>query len=215
MNATAVQPSAPARSDLAGRVALVVGGGRESTAAAAALASAGATVTLAAADEPAILRAARGIRSAGGRALAIPADLGEPRALARLVEATADAYGRLDVAVNSPGPVRRAGAIAETACRTVYLAMRYELPELLRSGGGVVVNSALAPPGSRAEDSDCVVGLTRAAALDHTGRDVRINAVGYGPGTPEDFAAAALWLCSERSVHVNGAAVPVGLRAAA
>jgi hypothetical protein len=53
MNATAIQPLPEARPDPAGKVALVVGSGRDSTATAAALASAGAAVTLAAADEPA------------------------------------------------------------------------------------------------------------------------------------------------------------------
>jgi NAD(P)-dependent dehydrogenase (short-subunit alcohol dehydrogenase family) len=212
MNATAVQPIPTARPDLAGKVAVIVGGGRDSTATAAAIASAGAAVTLAAADEPAIVRTARAIRSAGGRALAIPTDLGEPEEVGRVVETTADAFGGLDLAVNSPGAVRRPGEIAGSACRAVYLAMRYELPALLRSGGGVVVNSALAPAGSRAEEAECVIGLTRAAALDHAASDVRINAVAYGPGTPENFAAAALWLCSERAAQVNGAAVPVGLR---
>ena len=191
-------------SDLAGKMALVVGGGGESTATAAALAAAGAAVTLAAADEKAILRTARAIRTSGGRALALPTDLGDPRAVARLMEVTAASFGRLDVAVNSPG-------IAGSDCRAVYLAMRHELPLLLRSGGGVVVNSAL----SRAEDSECVIGLTRAAALDHADGRVRINAVAYGPGASEDFAAATLWLCSERGAYVNGGVVPVGLRAAA
>jgi NAD(P)-dependent dehydrogenase (short-subunit alcohol dehydrogenase family) len=211
MNATALKPIPAVRHDLAGKVAVIVGAGGESAAAAAALASAGAAVALAAADEPAILRAVRAIRSSGGQALAIPTDLGEPRALHRLMEATVDAFGRLDLAVNSPGTVRRPGEIAEPGCRAVYLAMRYELPAMLRSGGGVVVNSAL----SRSEEAECVIGLTRAAALDHADRDVRINAIAYGPGTPEGFAAAALWLCSERAVYVNGGVVPVGLRAAA
>ena len=204
MNATAVQTMPATRNDLAGRVAVVVGGGRESTATAAALASAGAAVALAAADETAILPTARAIRGAGGRALAVPTDLGEPTAVARLMEAIEATFGRLDLAVNSPG-------VAGSDCRAVYLAMRHELPLLLQSGGGVVVNSAL----SRAEDAECVIGLTRAAALDHAGGYVRINAVAYGPGTPEDFAAATLWLCSERGAYVNGGIVPVGLRAAA
>jgi NAD(P)-dependent dehydrogenase (short-subunit alcohol dehydrogenase family) len=218
MNATALKPIPAIRHDLAGKVAVIVGAGGESAAAAAALASAGAAVTLAGADEPAILRAARAIRGSGGQALAIPTDLGEPRALRRLIETTNDAFGRLDLAVNSPGAMtslrsrlRRAGQIAESGCRAVYLAMRYELPAMVRSGGGVVVNSAL----SRSEEAECVIGLTRAAALDHADRGVRINAIAYGPGTPEDFAAAALWLCSERAVYVNGGVVPVGLRTAA
>jgi NAD(P)-dependent dehydrogenase (short-subunit alcohol dehydrogenase family) len=209
MTTTALHPLPARASDLAGKVALVVGAGRESTATAAALASAGAAVTVAAADEPAITRTARAVRSAGGRALAVPTDLGEPDALGRAMEATTTAFGRLDLAVNSPGNVRRPGGFAESGCRATYVAMRCELPAMLRSGGGVVVNSAL----SRSEEAECVIGLTRAAALDHADGDVRINAIAYGPGTAEDFAAAALWLCSERAAQVNGAAVPVGLRA--
>jgi NAD(P)-dependent dehydrogenase (short-subunit alcohol dehydrogenase family) len=208
MTATALQPLSIRASDLAAKVAVVVGTGRESTATAAALASAGAAVTVVGADEPAIMRTARAIRGAGGRGLAIPTDLSEPHALGRAMEATTNAFGRLDLAVNSPGNVPRPGEIAETGCRATYVAMRYELPAILRWGGGVVVNSAL----SRSEEAECVIGLTRAAALDNAGRDVRINAIAYGPGTPEDFAAAALWLCSERAAQVNGAAVPVGLR---
>jgi NAD(P)-dependent dehydrogenase (short-subunit alcohol dehydrogenase family) len=211
MTATALKPLPARASDLAGKVAVVVGAGRESRATAAALASAGVAVTVAAADEPAIMRTARAIQNAGGQALPIPTDLGEPDALGRAMEATTNAFGRLDLAVNSPGNVRHPGDVAESGCRATYVAMRSELPAMLRSGGGVVVNSALSP----SEEAYCVIGLTRAAALDHADRDVRINAIAYGPGTAEDFAAAALWLCSERAAQVNGAAVPVGLRPAA
>ena len=210
MTATALKQLPARASDLAGKVAVIVGAGRESTATAAALASAGVAVTVAAADEPAIMRTARAIQRAGGLALPIPTDLGEPHALGRAMEATTNAFGRLDLAVNSPGNVRRPGDVAESGCRATYVAMRSELPAMLRSGGGVVVNAAL----SRSEEADCVIGLTRAAALDHADGDVRVNAIAYGPGTAEDFAATALWLCSERAAQVNGAAVPVGLRPA-
>jgi NAD(P)-dependent dehydrogenase (short-subunit alcohol dehydrogenase family) len=216
MNAIATQPSsANFDYDLTGKAAVVVGTGPDSTSTAAALASAGAAVTLAAADKPAILSSARAIRSSGGRALAVPTDLGEARAVGRVVEATVEAFGGLHIAVNSPGRPRRPGELDGSGCRAVYLAMRYELPALLRSGGGAVVNSALAPAGTSAEEAQCVIGLTRAAALENAGRDVRINAVAYGPGTAEDFAAVALWLCSERAARVNGTALPVGLRTAA
>lgn len=210
MNAIATQPysNPAAQPHLAGQVAVVVGSGGDSSAAAAALASAGAAVTLAAPDESRLMRTARAIRSAGGLALAIPTDIADPRALDRAMKATHEAFGRLDVAINSPQSVRRRGRVGDSACRTIYLAMRYQLPLLRRSGGGVVVNSAL----SRLDDADCVIGLTRAAALDQADGEVRINSIAYGPGTPEDFAAAVLWLCSDLSLNVNGAAVPVGLR---
>jgi NAD(P)-dependent dehydrogenase (short-subunit alcohol dehydrogenase family) len=211
MSATVVQQASPHRPALAGKAALVVGPGRDAVAAAAALAGAGAAVALAAPDGSASLGATDASRTDGGRIMTIPTSLADPASLSRVAEV----FGRLDVAVNSPGPVRRAAESAAPDCRAVYVAMSRELPALLRSTGGVIVNSALVPEGGRAEAAECVIGLTRATALDHAEHDIRINAVAYGPGSPEEFAAAVLWLSSPGAAHVNGAAVPVGLRAVA
>jgi NAD(P)-dependent dehydrogenase (short-subunit alcohol dehydrogenase family) len=189
---------------IAGSSALVTGSGVNSAATARALASAGASVALAGADELALTRTARAIEASGGRALVLRGDLAEPRALRRVVRSAGEAFGGLDLAVNIVG-----------SCRAAYLAVRFELPALVASGGGAIVNAAMATLGGRSEDSDCVMGLTRAAALDHANDGVRVNAVVSGAGTPADFAAAALWLCSERSAHVTGAGVPLGLRPAA
>lgn len=207
MTVTAPAPrTAPdERAALAGRVAVVTGSGPNSTATAQALASAGAAVALAGRDELALQRAARAIEAMSGRALVLPADLRDARSVQEAVTRASDLFGGIDIAVNDAG----------ADCRAVYLAMRFELPAIAAAGGGAVVNSALAPLTGPSEGADCVMGLTRAAALDHARDGVRINALVSGVGTPADFAAAAVWLCSERAAHVTGAAVPLGLRPAA
>jgi hypothetical protein len=123
-------------------------------------------------------------------------------------------FGRLDIAVNSPGPPGRNGTLAVPDCRAVYVAMRHELPAMARSGGGAIVNAAIARGERHEQESQCVVGLSRAAALDNTGTGVRVNSVSGGSGTAEDFAAAAVWLCSDAAAQVTGASVPLGLRPA-
>lgn len=204
---------APDRAVLAGRSALVTGAGPPGVVTARALASAGASVALAGDDDLALLRTARAIEAAGGRAVPLPADLREPEAVRRAVESANESFGSLDLAVNTIGIVDGVRGDVHAACRAVYVAVSFELPALLASGGGAIVNAAANPLGRHAEESQCIVGLTRAAAMDHMDRGVRVNAVGSG-GSPADFAAVAVWLCSDRAAHVTGAAIPAGLRPA-
>jgi NAD(P)-dependent dehydrogenase (short-subunit alcohol dehydrogenase family) len=197
---------------LAGSAAIVAGTGASGIATAQAFASAGASVALASRDELSMLRAVRGIEARGGRALAIPTDLSDAKAVERLVSMTTDSFGRIDLAVNVPGWVDAPPGHPAHSCRTVYVAMQHELPAIVEAGGGAIVNGATTPVGRGSEDGQCVIGLSRATALDQEDRGVRVNAVMSGVGTPADFAAAAVWLCSDRAAHVTGAAVPVGLR---
>lgn len=191
--------------DLRGRVALVTGAGRGSAAIAAALAERGASVVIGAPDQLALARVARSVEARGGRALAVGTDLGDPDGVARLTDEAVAAFGRLDIAVNSPGPARGLDDLTEPDCRAVYFAVRHQLPAIAGSGGGAIVNVALGPLGW-SDDARCVVGLTRASALEHAGSGVRINALARVPGS-RGFADAACWLCSDAAHHLNGVVV--------
>jgi NAD(P)-dependent dehydrogenase (short-subunit alcohol dehydrogenase family) len=111
----------------------------------------GATVVLAARSEAEIARLAVEIQAAGGRALAIPTDVGEPVSVERLVRQTLDTYGRLDAAFNNTGEGHRSAPLAEVALedfdrairvnlRGIFLCMKYEIPAMLAGGGGAIVN---------------------------------------------------------------------------
>ena len=140
---------------LDGRVALVTGASRGIGASTArALSRAGASVTLVARNEAALQVVATDIRDAGGTALVVPADVGDAEAVKRMVEATVERFGRLDVACNNAAgggqaptriadlPVDAFDSAISITLRSVFLAMKYEIPAMLAGGGGAIVNMA-------------------------------------------------------------------------
>jgi A-factor type gamma-butyrolactone 1'-reductase (1S-forming) len=136
----------------------------------------------------------------------LPADVRDPEALRRVVGSANESLGSLDLAVNTIGADDGVRSDVHAGCRAVYLAMSLELPALVAAGRGAIVNAAADPDGRHAVESRCIAGLTRAAAMDHLDRGVRVNAI-VG-GSPGDFAALAVWLCSDRAEHLTGAALP-------
>lgn len=138
-----------------------------------------------------------GIRSKGGDAFYVRADVREEREVKAFVDAVIARYGRLDIAFNNAGADKPPSPIAETATdgfddliatnlRGVFLAMKHELPHLVASKGAIVNMASI---GGRhafpnivgyGASKAAVIHMTRAAAQEY-GLDARINAIAPGP----------------------------------
>jgi NAD(P)-dependent dehydrogenase (short-subunit alcohol dehydrogenase family) len=184
---------------LAGKVALVTGGGGGIGAATARLFwEEGARVALVDRDADAARRAADGIDPAGERVLTVGADLSREAAAARAVAETVARFGRFDVLANVAGvrvwgPVTEAtpeswDVILDANLKAVAYGSKFAVPAMVRGGGGSIVNvsSANAIVGRRGmaqydASKAAVLALTRAMACDHAAEGIRVNAVCPGP----------------------------------
>lgn len=177
-----------------GKVALVTGAATGiGLACAEAFARAGATVVMADINEPTD-QAARLVQ-AGYAAVPYRCDVSDTKAVEEMIGWIVATYGRLDAAHNNAGiqtPQRPMAEITDEEfdrtvavdLKGVWNCMRYEIRQMLRQGGGVIVNTSSQGgvtgfPGQAAYIAckHAVIGLTRTAAIDYAAQGIRINAV--------------------------------------
>ncbi|GAA0815724.1 SDR family NAD(P)-dependent oxidoreductase [Spirilliplanes yamanashiensis] len=182
--------------DFSGKVAVVTGGGSGiGEACARLLAARGAHVLVADRDLGGAERVAGDI---GGAARAFEVDVADPQACEAMVRAAVEAFGRLDVAVNNAGiggpqqptgdyPLDGWASVIAVNLSGVFYCMRAELPAMLESGGGSIVNMAsilgtvgFAQSVAYVAAKHGVVGMTKTAAVEYAQRGIRVNSVGPG-----------------------------------
>ena len=135
----------------AGKVAFVTGAANGiGRAAALAFAREGASVVVADVSEQDNQETARKIEEAGGRALAIRCDVTRAEDVKAALDKTIETFGRLDAAFNNAGVEQATAALADITqeewdrivainLRGVFLCMKYEIPLMLKQGGGAIV----------------------------------------------------------------------------
>lgn len=179
-----------------GKVVLVTGGSSGiGQAAALAFAKEGAKVVIANRTQTTGEAVVQAIKQTEGEASWIKADVSQADQVEAMIRKTIDTYGRLDYAFNNGGSGGKGGWTAEIEeedwdqtingfLKSVWLCMKYEIREMLKLGGGAIVNNS-SVDGMRAFPWDPaysaakhgVIGLTKSAAMQYAGKGIRINAV--------------------------------------
>ena len=245
--------------NFAGKVAFVTGAGSGiGRATSLAFAREGASVVVTDISEQGNRETANMIEEeSSGRALAVKCDVSKVKDVKSALDKTIETFGRLDIAFNNAGieyTIKPAAEVTEEEwdriididLRGVFLCMKYEIPLMLKQGGGgAIVNTSSGAEvkgfkggAAYVAAKHGVVGLTKAAALDYAQSNIRINAVCPGiidtsmmqrfsggtpegrqaviaqepvgrMGTPDEIAAAVLWLCSDAAAFVVGHAMVI------
>jgi 3-oxoacyl-[acyl-carrier protein] reductase len=159
-------------------------------------------------------RVAAAIRSRGGNAQSIRADVSSSADWPAMVKATIDAFGRIDVCVNNAGWTHRNKSMLEvtdeefervytTNVRSIFLSAKHVIPVFRRQGGGCFVNVASTAgvrprPGLTVYNSSkgAVILMSRSMAAEFGPEKIRVNIVNpvFSPmtGLADNFAGGAM-----------------------
>jgi NAD(P)-dependent dehydrogenase (short-subunit alcohol dehydrogenase family) len=213
--------------DFDGKVVLVTGGGVGiGRTTAIAFAREGAKVVIGNRNVESGGEVVKIIQEAGGEASFLRTDVESEDDIKALVDHAVSNYGKLDVAFNNAGIEGLIAPLADQTddnyrsvmdinVRGVWLSMKYQIPQMLKAGGGAIVNNSSVAglvgfPGAGiyVASKHAVMGLTKGAALEYSAHGIRVNAV--NPAVIDTSMAARLGEAIGADREALGAMQPIG-----